>query len=141
MSGKTQDWEHRYVAPRSKSLESSLQPRPDQDSVEVYPKSSSTQAQLLNQAVIVLVCRSLFGVWGKWHYLVLDMSLVIHCRRNKAPNLGLCFRYRAQSLRGSDARRNAHSSPFRIIQRGACRLEPARKSNAAPTPRSEEVGV
>src|ERR1035441_3641384 len=55
MSGKTQDWEHRYVAPRSKSLESSLQPRPDQDSVEVYPKSSSTQAQLLNQAVIVLV--------------------------------------------------------------------------------------
>src|ERR1019366_4533990 len=56
MSGKTQDWEHRYVAPRSKSLESSLQPRPDQDSVEVYPKSSSTQAQLLNQAVIVLGC-------------------------------------------------------------------------------------
>src|ERR1035438_5669447 len=54
MSGKTQDWENRYVAPRSKSLESSLQPRPDQDSVEVYPKSSSTQAQLLNQAVIVL---------------------------------------------------------------------------------------
>src|ERR1035441_3804310 len=56
MSGKTQDWEHRYVAPRSKSLESSLQPRPDQDSVEVYPKSSSTQAQLLNQAVLALVC-------------------------------------------------------------------------------------
>ena len=30
--------------------------------------------------------------------------------------------------------RNAHSSPNRCIQRGAWRFEPARKSNAAPTP-------
>ncbi len=33
-----------------------------------------------------------------------------------------------------DVRRNIHSSPLRIIQRGACGLDPARKSKAAPTP-------
>src|ERR1017187_5340574 len=83
MSGKTQDWEHRYVAPRSKTLESSLQPRPDQDSVEVYPKSSSTQAQLLNQAVIVLVSSGM----RELGYRYVEIQECIAPARDKQGNL------------------------------------------------------
>src|SRR6266700_1542716 len=57
MPGKTQDREHCYAAPPSQSLESSLQPRPNNDSVEVHPKISASQTKLLNQAVLVLVVR------------------------------------------------------------------------------------
>ena len=48
-------------------------------------------------------------------------------------NTQLPTRYRLQSRPGSFDKRNAHSSPAERIQRGARRLRPARKSNAAPT--------
>ena len=48
-------------------------------------------------------------------------------------NTVLPTRYRHSSRRGSESSRNNHSTPSRLIHRGARRLRPERKSNAAPT--------
>src|SRR5690349_1881027 len=58
----------------------------------------------------------------------------VSSRRTSPAAFGIEIRYRRQRRAGSVDRRNSHSSPFSCIQRGAWRVLPQLKSNAAPTP-------